>query len=124
MSFWCHSVPTTHVILSPDVSGRRIQDVMSEYYVYILTNSTRRLYTGVTSDLQRRVYDHKSKLISGFTKKYNLTWLVYYETTSEVKAAISREKQIKGWVRRKKLALVESMNPEWKDLSVEWYETP
>ena len=96
---------------------------MNEYDVYIMTNSTRRLYTGVTSDLQRRVHEHKSKLIPGFTKKYNLTWLVHYETTNDVKAAISREKQIKGWVRSKKLALVESMNPEWKDLSVEWYET-
>ena len=94
---------------------------MNQYYVYIMTNSTRRLYTGVTSNLQRRVYEHKSKLVSGFTKKYNLTWLVYYEMTNDVTAAISREKQIKGWLRSKKLALVGSMNPEWKDLSAEWF---
>ena len=97
---------------------------MNQYYVYIMTNSTRRLYTGVTNDLQRRVYAHKHKLVSGFTKRYNLTWLVYYETTNDINAAISREKQIKGWLRKRKLALVESMNPEWKDLSADWYETP
>ena len=93
---------------------------MNQYHVYIMTNSTRRLYTGVTSDLQRRVYEHKNKLVPGFTKKYNLTWLVYYEMTHDVTAAISREKQIKGWLRSKKVALVESMNPEWRDLSTEW----
>ncbi len=94
---------------------------MNEYHVYIMTNSTRRLYTGVTSDLYRRVYEHKSKLMPGFTNKYNITWLVYYETTSDIAAAIHREKQIKSWLRSRKLALVESMNPEWRDLSAEWY---
>ena len=93
---------------------------MNQYYVYIMTNSTRRLYTGVTSDLQRRAYEHKNKLVPGFTKKYNLTWLVYYEMTNDVTSAISREKQIKGWLRSRKVALVESMNPEWRDLSTEW----
>jgi putative endonuclease len=92
-----------------------------QYYVYIITNSTRRLYTGLTNDLYRRVYEHKNKLSPGFTTKYNLTWLVYYEVTGEVTAAISREKQIKGWLRSKKIALVESHNPQWKDLSMEWY---
>ena len=86
----------------------------------MMTNRTRRLYTGVTNDLYRRVYEHKSKLIPGFTQKYNLTWLVYYEATNDVKAAINREKQIKGWLRSKKLDLVESLNPEWKDLGTEW----
>ena len=93
---------------------------MNEYYVYIMTNSTRRLYTGVTNDLQRRVYEHKNKLVPGFTNKYNLTWLVYYETTNDVSAAISREKQIKGWLRSKKIALIELMNPQWRDLSGDW----
>ena len=93
-----------------------------QYYVYLLTNSTHRLYTGVTNDLYRRVYEHKNKLTPGFTKKYNLTWLVYYETASAATAAIEREKQIKGWLRRKKITLVESMNPEWKDLNSDWYE--
>ncbi len=94
---------------------------MNGYYVYIMTNSTRRLYTGVANDLYRRVFEHKNKLITGFTNKYNLTWLVYYEVTNDVSAAISREKQIKGWLRSKKMALVTSMNPEWKDLSADWF---
>ena len=97
---------------------------MSAYYVYMVTNSTRRLYTGVTNDLERRIYEHKEKLVPGFTGRYNVAWLVYYETTNDVTAAISREKQVKGWLRKKKLALVESMNPAWRDLSVDWYEAP
>jgi len=90
---------------------------MKQYYVYIMTNSSRTLYTGVTDDLVRRIYEHKEKLIKGFTQKYNITRLVYYEITSDVRAAIQREKQIKGWLRKKKTALIESVNPEWKDLS-------
>jgi len=92
-----------------------------QYYVYILTNKSRTLYTGVTSDLERRVYDHKQKLVPGFTSKYNITQIVYFEETQDIQAAISREKQIKGWLRRKKIALIESVNPEWKDLSEAWY---
>ena len=95
---------------------------MKEYYVYIMTNCSRTLYTGVTDDLIRRVYEHKSKLIDGFTKKYNITRLVYYEITGDVKAAIQREKQIKGWLRKKKITLIEAANPEWHDLSEGWYE--
>jgi putative endonuclease len=91
-----------------------------EYYVYIMTNRSRTLYTGVTNDLMRRVYEHKNKLIKGFTSKYNIKYLVYYETTSSIYSAIEPEKQIKGWLRRKKIALIDSMNPEWKDLSEEW----
>ena len=90
---------------------------MKRYYVYILTNPTRTLYVGVTSDLARRVYEHKNKLLGGFTDKYHITLLVYFEETTEVRSAIAREKQIKGWTRAKKIALVDSMNPEWKDLS-------
>ncbi|KPL03749.1 MAG: endonuclease [candidate division Zixibacteria bacterium SM1_73] len=93
---------------------------MRQYYVYIVTNRSRTLYTGVTGNLYRRVYEHKNKLIGGFTKKYNITKLVWYEVTSEITSAIVREKQIKGWLRKKKIALIESMNPEWKDLSEEW----
>jgi len=93
---------------------------MRQYYVYIMTNRSRTLYTGITNDLKRRVYEHKNKLINGFTKKYNITKLVYYEPTNEVTSAIAREKQIKGWLRRKKIALIESANPRWKDLSEEW----
>ena len=70
----------------------------------------------------RRVYEHKNKLIEGFTKKYNINILVYYESTPNVHAALAREKQIKGWLRAKKIALINSMNPEWKDLNEEWFE--
>jgi putative endonuclease len=96
---------------------------MAQYYVYIMTNPARTLYTGVTSDLQRRVYEHKHKLDNGFTKTYNLTDLAYYEVTRDVRSAIQREKQIKGWLRSKKLALIESANPELRDLADGWYDT-
>ena len=86
-------------------------------YVYIMTNQGNGvLYTGVTSDLTKRLYEHKQKLVDGFTKKYRIIKLVYYEILDSIEDAICREKQIKGWLRRKKLALIESMNPEWKDL--------
>jgi putative endonuclease len=94
---------------------------MTEYYVYIMTNPSRTLYTGVTSDLQRRIYTHKAKTLPGFTSQYNITQLAYYEGTSSSANAIAREKQIKGWLRRKKLNLIESMNPGWRDLSDGWY---
>lgn len=86
------------------------------YFVYIMSNRSKTLYTGVTNNLERRVYEHKSKLIPGFTAKYNLTVVVYYEETSDVQSAIAREKTIEGWVRAKKIALIESVNPTWKDL--------
>ena len=87
-----------------------------------MTNGVRTLYVGVTNDLMRRVYEHKRKLVPGFTSKYNVTWLAYYEQTSDISSAIAREKQIKSWRRSKKVELIESMNPRWKDLSMEWYE--
>ncbi len=74
------------------------------------------LYTGVTSGLIKRVYEHKNKLADGFTQKYNVNKLVYYEIFGDIMSAIEREKQIKGWVRKKKIALIEKENPEWKDL--------
>jgi putative endonuclease len=83
-----------------------------------MTNKSRTLYTGVTNDLERRIYEHKQTLVPEFTAKYNITQLVYFEATGDVRAAIEREKQIKGWLRVKKIALIESMNPEWVDLSV------
>jgi putative endonuclease len=95
---------------------------MKNYYVYIMTNLSRTLYTGVTNNLVRRVYEHKNKLIEGFTKKYNITRLVYFEVFNNIEGAIRREKQIKGWVRKKKIALIESINPEWKDLYEELIE--
>ena len=79
---------------------------MKTYYVYILTSSTGTLYTGVTNDLFRRVYEHKQKLVEGFTKKYNIDRLVYYEETHDVNSALLREKQVKGWLRKKKFALM------------------
>ena len=91
------------------------------YYVYLLTNwNNKVMYVGVTSNLERRVYEHKNKLIEGFTQKYNVNKLVCFETTNDVLAAIEREKQIKKWRREKKNQLVIGMNPEWKDLSLEW----
>ena len=93
---------------------------MGIYYIYILTNKTNNvLYTGITNNLERRVGEHKGKLIAGFTKKYNLTKLIYFEETNDVNSAITREKQIKGWLRTKKIKLIESVNPAWKDLSNE-----
>ncbi|MBL1203290.1 MAG: GIY-YIG nuclease family protein [Nostoc sp. GBBB01] len=91
---------------------------MSEqYYLYIMTNKYNTvLYTGVTNDLQRRVYEHKEKIIEGFTKKYNITKLVYYEVFEDAYTAISREKQIKAGSRQKKIDLVNRINQEWKDL--------
>lgn len=91
------------------------------YYVYLLTNwNNQVMYVGVTNNLERRIYEHRNKLVDGFTKKYNVEKLVYFETTSDVLAAIEREKQIKKWRREKKNRLVAGMNPEWKDLSLEW----
>ena len=96
---------------------------MAQYFVYIMTNRSRTLYTGLTNDIVRRVYEHKHKLVPGFTQKYNITMLVYFEETPDVRSAISREKQIKGWLRSKKINLIESINPDWNDLSLDWYET-
>jgi putative endonuclease len=87
-----------------------------------MTNRSKTLYTGVTNDLMRRVYEHKNKMIDGFTKKYHITKLVYYEETNDIQVAISREKQIKGWLRGKKIALIESVNPKWNDLSEGWFK--
>ena len=95
---------------------------MKQYYVYIMASKSRTLYAGTTDNLLRRVSEHKNRLIEGFTKKYNITSLVYYEMTSDVQAAIQRERQIKGWLRSKKIALIETTNPEWKDLSDGWYK--
>ena len=80
------------------------------------------LYTGITNNLERRVLEHKRKLNSGFTSNYNCTRLVYYDSGVDARGAIDREKQIKGWLRKKKIALIESVNPEWKDLSESWCE--
>jgi len=91
------------------------------YFVYIIASKSRKLYVGVTNDLERRVYEHKQKLADGFTAKYRIDRLVHFEETPDVLAAIEREKQIKGLLRAKKIALVESINPTWEDLSEAWY---
>jgi putative endonuclease len=88
-----------------------------QYYIYLMTNDNNTvIYTGVTSDLKRRVYEHKEKFVKGFTKRYNIDKLVYYEVCGDVIAAISREKQIKAGSRSKKISLIESMNKDWRDL--------
>ena len=91
------------------------------YFVYILSNwDDSILYVGVTGNLPRRLYEHRNGLVDGFTKKYNVHKLVYFEHTSDVYSAISREKQLKNWSRSKKVALILKMNPEWRDLSEDW----
>jgi putative endonuclease len=95
---------------------------MGHYFVYIITNKSRTIYTGMTNDLERRMSEHKRKLIKGFSATYNITKLVYYEAFNEAGDAIAREKQIKGWLRAKKIALIESLNPQWNDLSENWFE--
>ncbi len=92
------------------------------YFVYILSSRTKRLYIGVTNDLERRVSQHKRHEIEGFTRTYNIDQLIYYEETDDVHAAISREKQLKGWMRIRKIQLVQDMNPEWHDLAADWFE--
>ena len=91
------------------------------YFVYILSNwDDSVLYIGVTGNLPRRLYEHRNGLADGFTKKYNVHKLVYHENSNDVYSAISREKQLKKWSRKKKIELIERMNPEWADLSKDW----
>ena len=91
------------------------------YYVYILSNwDDSVLYIGVTSNLPKRLFEHRNHLVDGFTKKYNVHKLVYFEETTDVNSAIAREKQLKGWTRKKKIDLISKTNPEWIDLSATW----
>jgi putative endonuclease len=90
------------------------------YFVYIMANASKRIYTGMTNSIRRRVREHKLKLAPGFAAQYNMTRLVYFESFEDVRNAIEREKQVKTWTRAKRLALVESTNPKWEDLSREW----
>ena len=88
-----------------------------QYYVYMMTNPRNTvIYTGVTDNLKRRLFEHREKLMDGFTRRYRITRLVYYEVFEDVENAIRREKQVKGGSRRKKVLLIDSMNPEWRDL--------
>jgi putative endonuclease len=89
---------------------------VKRYYTYIASSLSGVLYVGITNDLERRLYAHKNKLLPGFTSAYQVYRLVYFEETSTVRDAIAREKQIKGWSRAKKIALIESVNPNWSDL--------
>src|SRR5580698_10729848 len=95
-----------------------------QFYVYIMTNrpGSAVLYIGITGDLVRRVWQHKNKLTPGFTSRYNLTCLVYYERFFYPDAAIAREEEIKGWRRSKKIKLIETMNPKWDDLAAKWQD--
>jgi len=93
---------------------------MRKYFVYILASRTKTLYIGVTGSLGRRVWEHKQKLVSGFTKRYNVDRLVYYEWTHDPNEAIAMEKKFKGWRRVKKVSLVERDNPSWADLAADW----
>ena len=93
---------------------------MKSYCVYVLSSLSGVLYVGVTNDIQRRVNQHKQKPVPGFSAKYNITKLVYYETFENIRAAIEREKQFKRWGRAKKVWLIESKNPKWADLSADW----
>lgn len=94
---------------------------MMQYYVYFLTNwNNRVLYVGVTNNLERRLYEHKHELVDGFTKRYHVHKLVYFETTPDVRSAIAREKQIKRWTRAQKNKLISESNPDWRDLSRNW----
>ena len=95
---------------------------MRTYYVYILTNKPGILYVGMTNNLERRVYAHRNQLIAGFTKRYDMPRLVYYETADDAHSAIEREKQIKGWLRRKKIELIQEMSPHWLHLAAAWCE--
>ena len=91
-----------------------------KFWVYIMTNRSKTLYTGVTSRLEARVREHKEKRYPGFTNEYQIDRLIYFEFHATAASAIAREKQIKGWVRRRKIELIVSGNPEWRDLSEEW----
>ena len=93
---------------------------MRTYYTYILASRSRVLYVGVTNDLARRVGEHKRGLVAGFTRKYRVTRLVYFEESADIRAAIAREKEIKGWKRARKISLIEGHNPTWEDLAENW----
>ena len=91
-----------------------------EYYIYIMTNKSFTLYVGVTNDLARRVWEHKNKAKKGFTSKYNIDKLLYYEEFDDIGEAIKREKEIKGWIRKKKIELIKTLNPKFNNLGKEW----
>jgi len=93
----------------------------NQYYVYIMTNKSGTLYVGLTNNIKKRAFEHKNKLVESFTKKYNINRLLYFETFGDIYSAIAREKTIKGWLRKKKIELVRTSNPDWTDLSQDWH---
>jgi len=100
-----------------------IRRQVGQYFVYVLASRSRALYVGVTNNLERRVYEHKHKLVPGFTARHNIVRLVHFEETEDIVSAIERERLIKGWTRAKKVALVEATNPTWEDLAADWSGT-
>jgi len=97
--------------------------IVKTLYVYIMASKSGTLYVGVTSNIKRRVYEHKQHLMPGFTDKYDVDKLLYVEMIGDPASAINREKQIKKWRREKKVASIDSVNPEWNDLSQDWYDS-
>lgn len=91
------------------------------YFVYIIANANRTIYIGITSNLEQRIQQHRAKTYAGFTAKYGLTMLVYFEEFGDIRDAIEREKQLKGFRRAKKVALIEAQNPQWEDLAGDWF---
>ncbi|HEV2113110.1 MAG TPA: GIY-YIG nuclease family protein [Terriglobales bacterium] len=91
-----------------------------KYWFYIMASVSGTLYSGMTNDIQKRVFQHKNKLIEGFSARYGCNRLVYFESFDDVRKAIDREKEVKGWSRKKRIALIESMNPRWEDLALNW----
>ncbi len=114
-----HVIPSTSHVIPSEARDLLLSD--RRYYVYILASRSRTLYTGVTNNLRRRVREHKEGLNEGFAKKYRIHRLVYSETFEDVRIAIRREKQIKGWRREKKVALIRAANPTWEDWAAEWW---
>ena len=116
--------------MTKDVVGKGVQSYNdqsmgreNQYYIYIMASGKNgTLYVGMTNNIKKRVYEHKNKLIDGFTKKYNVSRLVYFETFGDSYSAIAREKTIKGWLRKKKSELLRGTNADWKDLSEDWYD--
>lgn len=112
----CHCKEQVKFVIARNVAVAAIS-MEKQYYVYIMTNKNNTvLYTGITSDLKKRIYEHKEKLVEGFTKRYNISKMVYYELSGDVDSAIAREKQIKGGSREKKIELINGMNRNWRDL--------
>ncbi len=115
-----------HPECAPRGAGRSARDLLlmanNSYFVYLLASRSRNLYTGITNNLGRRVWEHKQGLVPGFTKKYRVHRLVYFETYPAVKRAIDREKEIKSWRREKKVKLVNAVNPSWYDLAEDWFQ--